>query len=129
MVARLGRRRHRLAPACVPVGAVAQAEGDIELAGAMGAVVDRVGPQPAGLGTLKLHVMIGASPFDDRIEALTGPGQHVTKRRAGDGVATVAEALRGHQEVLAEGVRLDESGALLLVSKPEAQGLSDGGVA
>jgi hypothetical protein len=47
----------------------------------------------------------------------------------GDGVAPVAEALIGHQEVLAEGMRLDESGELLLVIKPDAQGLSDGSVA
>jgi hypothetical protein len=104
-------------------------EGDIELAVDMGAVVERLGTQPAGLGTLKLHVMIGTERFDDRIEALTGPWQHVTKPMDGDGVAPVAEALIGHQEVLAEGMRLDESGELLLVIKPDAQGLSDGSVA
>jgi hypothetical protein len=47
----------------------------------------------------------------------------------GDGVATVAEALRGHQAGVAEGVRLDESGAWLWVFQPEAQGLSEGRVA
>jgi hypothetical protein len=73
--------------------------------------------------------MIGTERCNDRIETLTGPWQHVTQPMDGDGVPPVAEALLGHQEVLAEGVRLDESGEMLLVIKPDAEGLSDSRVA
>ena len=93
------------------------------------AVLDRLGAQLAGLGALKLHVMIGAQSFDHRIEAFTRPWQQVTKLMDRDPIATFTDTLIGGEALLVEDVRLDKSGELLLVIEPAAQGLSQGGIA
>ena len=82
------------------------------------AVLDRLRAQVVGPSAVKGDLMIGAQPFDDGIEALTRPGQQLTKPMDRDRGAIFTEALIGRPELPAEGLRLDEPGALLLVVKP-----------
>jgi len=73
--------------------------------------------------------MIGAKGLQYGIETLPRPLQELAQPMDGNAVVVGVEALVGGLKLSPEGMRLDESGTLLLVIKPGAQGLADGGVA
>jgi hypothetical protein len=108
---------------------VAPPQATIELAMDLVAVLDVCIAHLAGLGALEFDVMIGAKPLQHGIEALTRPGKQVTKMGDGDPIVTPSDARIGRVKLLTLGLRLEESGQLLLVIEPGAQGVSHGRVA
>src|SRR2546425_12385788 len=78
---------------------------------------------------LEVDVLLGSKGLQDGIETLPRPPQELAQPMDGNAVVVGVEALVGGLKLSPEGVGLDESGTLLLVVKPGAQGLADGGVA
>ena len=115
-----GRRNARLA---------APPESAIQLAVDMVAVCEGAGAHLALRDDLEVDVMIGAKGLQDDIETLPRPPQELAQPMGGNAVVVGVEAMVGGLKLAPEGVGLDESGTLLLVVKPGAQGLADGGVA
>ena len=104
-------------------------ESAIPLAVDMVAVCEGAGAHLALRDDLEVDVMIGAKGLQDGIETLPRPPQELAQPMDGNAVVVGVEALVGGLKLSPEGVGLDESGTLLLVIKPGAQGLADGGVA
>ena len=95
----------------------------------MVAVCEGEGAHLALRDDLEVDVMIGAKGLQYGIETLPRPPQELAQPLDGNTVVVGVEAMGGGLTLSPEGVGLDESGTLLLVVKPGAQGLADGGVA
>jgi hypothetical protein len=104
-------------------------ESAIQLAVDMVAVCEGEGAHFTLRDDLEVDVMLGAKGLQDGVETLPRPPQELAQPRDGNTVVVGVEALVGGLKLSPEGVGLDESGALLLVVKPGAQGLADGSVA
>jgi hypothetical protein len=104
-------------------------ESAIQLAVDMVAVCEGEGAQLALRDDLEVDMMIGAKGLQYGIETLPRPPQELAQPMDGNAVGVEVEAMGGGLKLSPEGVGLDESGTLLLVVKPGAQGLADGGVA
>ncbi len=80
-------------------------------------------------GLMAYLVRLGAKPLQHGIETLTRPWKQVTKMVDGSPIVTRSDALISRLKLLALGLRLYESGQLLLVIEPIAQDISHGRVA
>jgi hypothetical protein len=83
----------------------------------------------ARLGALDFDVLIGAQPFSHSIAVLTRPGKQVSKTVDGGPIMMLSDAPISRLKLLALTLRVAESGQLLLVSEPVAQGVLHGRVA
>ncbi len=70
------------------------------------AVLDGLGAQGATLGTLQLHVMISAKPFQHGIKALTRPGKQLTKTGDVDPIVALSDTPIDRVKLRALGLRV-----------------------